>query len=102
MFHIVVDHIDGHDAAHVAATGWVTDHAGAAAGKKDWAMAVLLHVLHDHEHDIVADVQAVGGRVEANIEGDLLLAEKLANFIRVGGLFNVATFGQYVVNVSFH
>ena len=102
MLHIVVDHIDGHHAAHVAASRWVADHPCAAAGQKDRAMAMLLHVLHDHKHDIVTDVQAVGGWVKANIESDLFLSEQLADLICVGGLFNVATFCQHVVNVSFH
>ena len=51
---------------------------------------------------VITDVQAVGGWVKANIEGDLFLSEQLADLICVGGLFNVATFCQHVVNVSFH
>ena len=100
--HVVVDLFDGHDTTHVATAGWVANHPGAATGQENWTVTVLLHVLHDHELNIVAHVQAICGWVKADIESNLLLTKKLTGFIRMGGLFDVATFSQHIIDVSFH
>ena len=48
----------------------VADHAGGAARERDGAMAGQLEPAQDEEADEVAEVEAVGGRVEADVEGE--------------------------------
>ena len=54
----------------------VTDEAGAAASDRDRPMAVPLHPDEHHDAQEVADVQAVGGRVEADVCGDLFTRQQ--------------------------
>ena len=72
--HVVVDLFHGHDATHIATTGWVADHAGATTCQEDWTVTMLLHVLHNHELNIVAHMQTVCGWVKANIERNFFLS----------------------------
>ena len=61
-------------------------------------MARALHVRHGHDRDIVADVQAVGGGVEADVERGRLL-ELLVQLVLKRQLGNESALLEYIENV---
>ncbi len=60
-----------------------------------------LHMGHRHDRDVMADVQGVGGRVEADVEGGRLL-ELLVEILLVGDLRDEAALLEDVKNVLCH
>ena len=95
---VVVNRLDGHHLAHVGLAGRVADHCRAAAHQRNRAMSRALHVRHRHNRDVMPDVEGIGGRIEADVEGGRLF-ELLVQFVFKGGLGNEAAFFQNVKNV---
>ena len=65
----------GHHAAHVRFAGRVADVCCAAAEQHYRPVSRALHMRHGHQRNIVADVQAVRSRIEADIKSDTLLSQ---------------------------
>ena len=59
-------------------------------------MAVLLKQAQDHDADEVADVQAIGGAVEADIGSDRTSAQGRIQRVEVGALMDEATLGGFL------
>ena len=59
-----------------------------------------LEMSHGHDRDVVADVQAVGGGVEAHVEGDGLPVEELPQLLLVGNLLDKAPFLEDIERVG--
>ncbi len=95
-FHIVLDEFRRQHLAHLVLAARVADHARAAAQKDDGTVAGPLHMGHHHEGDEVTHMETVRGRVEADIERDLLFFEEFTHFFFMGQLFQVATFLERV------
>ena len=98
---VVVDGFDGHHLAHVGLAGGVADHRRAAAHQGDGAMARALHVCHCHDRDVVADVQGIGGWVEADVERRRVL-ELFVKLVFKGHLRDKAALFEQVENVLSH
>ena len=49
---------------------WVSDHPGGTAGQRDRMVARELESPQHHQADQVARVEAVGGRIDAVVQGD--------------------------------
>ena len=89
----MVDGFHRHHLAHIASSRGVAHHGGAAAQKGDGSMAGLLHVHHHHNLNKVADMETVRCGVKADIERDFLFFKKLFDFVFMGALFNISSFG---------
>lgn len=98
----MVDEFRGQHLPHLVLAAGVPHHAGAAAQKDDGTVAGPLHMGHDHQGDEVAYVEAVRSGIEADIESDLFFSQQFSDFIRVGHLFQVAPFFQYIQYVHEH
>ena len=72
----------------------VADLGGAAADQRDRPMAGALHQAQQHDADEVADMQAVGGAVEADVGGDALARGQGVEPFEVGGLVEEAALHQ--------
>ena len=70
---VVRDEFRSQHLAHFVLAAGVANHAGAAAKQHDRTVTSSLHMAHHHQRDEVTNMQAVGGRVEANIEGNFFL-----------------------------
>ncbi len=79
----------------------VADEAGSAAHDRDRLVAGELHPAQPEQLDQPAQVQAVGGGVEAAVEDELLGRQQLAE-LGVGGLVDQATPLQLRVDVFRH
>ena len=60
--------------ALLGATARVTDHPRRAAGQGDRHVAEQLESTQQQERHEVADMQALGGRIEARVDGEGTLA----------------------------
>ncbi len=80
-------------AALVLARG-ITDLGGAAADQGDRPVAGALHQAQQHDAHQIADMQAVGGAVEADVGGDRLLGGQRIEAFEVGGLVEEAALHQ--------
>ena len=96
----MLDGLDGHHRAHIGTAGRVADHGGAAADERDRLVACHLHALHQAERHEVTDVQAVCGRVKADVERRLAVVDHLADLFFVRYLRDQAARFQFVV--KFH
>ncbi len=67
---VVVDLLEGQHRPLGPLAAGVADHAGAAAHQHDGRAAEPLQPGERHDRDEVADVERVGGRVEADVAGD--------------------------------
>ena len=94
----MIDILGGEHLAHVALAARIADHAGAAAHQRDGAMARALHVRHGHNRDIMADVQAVGGGVEADVKRGRLL-ELLVQLVLKRDLGDESALLEYIENM---
>ena len=90
------DGLDGQDLPHLGLARRVADPGRAAAHERDGPMAGALQVRHGHQRLQVADVQAVGGRVEADVEGRALPVEELREARLVRALADEAALLQRV------
>ena len=94
--HVVVDVLHRQNLAQVALAGGVADHARAAAHQREGLVAGLLQVGHGHDRNVVADVQAVRGGVEAHVEGHHARIEGLVQLVLKGDLLYKAALFQKV------
>ena len=72
---VVIQFFTRHHPAHIRFAGRVADGGRAAAKEHDGPVPAALHVRHGHEGNIMADVQAVRSRIEADIKSDTLLSQ---------------------------
>ena len=93
--------LHGHHLAHVGLAGGVADHRRAAAHQRDGAVTRALHVRHRHDRDVVADVQGIGGRVEADVERGRVF-ELLVELVFKGHLRDKAALLEQIENVLSH
>ena len=61
------DLLVGHHSAGLVPAGRVADAGGAAAHEHDRFVTMFLHQAHEHDLHQAADVEAVGGEVEADV-----------------------------------
>ena len=80
-------------AALVLARG-IADLAGAAADQRDRPLPGPLQPAQQHDADQVADVQAVGGAVEADVGGEPAVGGERVDRLEVGRLVDEAARGQ--------
>jgi len=66
----VADALGREDLAGLVLAGGVAHHRGAAAQHDDRPVAEALEPGHRHHRQQVAHVQAVGGGIEAGVEGE--------------------------------
>jgi hypothetical protein len=95
---VVLDGLDRQHLTHIAASGGVADHAGAAADQNDRAVAGHLQALHEAQRHKVADVQGVRGRVEADIESGLAVVDHFPDLVLVCDLRDEAARLQFFIN----
>ena len=74
----------------------VADHAGAAADQSDRTVPGLLETLEEAQLLEVADVEAVGGRVEADVEGQSVGIDAARQRLVIGELVDEAAPAQVV------
>ena len=98
---VVVDGFNGHHLAHIGLSGRVANHRGAAAHQRNRTVSRTLHVRHRHDWDVVTDVQGIGGRVEADVEGGRIL-ELFVKLIFKRHLGDKAALLEQVENVLCH
>ena len=83
----------------------IADHRRASPDDRENAVAVPLQVSERHDRDETPRVEAVRGRIEADVAGDALL-EHRADLLLVGDLFDESALLQHVVDAghgrSFH
>ena len=72
----------------------VADLGRAAADQRDRAVAGALHPAQHHDADEVADVQAVGGAVEADVGGQPLPRRERVDRVEIGRLVDEAALCQ--------
>ena len=101
MRNVAVDGLHGHHLAHVGLAGRIADHRRAAAHQRDGAVTRALHVRHRHDRDVVADVQGIGGRVEADVERGRVF-ELLVELVFKGHLRDKAALLEQIENVLSH
>ena len=83
---VMVDVRAGQHLAHVAASGRVADHGGAAADQGDGLVAGHLQSLHQRQRHKMARCQAVGCAVKADIKRGLAGVDHVADLFLVGHL----------------
>ena len=98
---VVLDGLDSHHRAHIGTAGRVADHSGAAADQRDRLVACHLHALHQAERHKVANMQAVRGRIEADVEGCLAVVDHLADLFFVRYLRDQTARFQFVVKLHY-
>ena len=86
--------LDREQIALLALAAGVADHARGPADQGDRPVAGLLEPPQHHQGHEVADVQAVGRRVEANVDGARLLAQQPRQVRVVGGLVDQSAPGS--------
>ena len=84
-----VDLLDREELAALVLARGVADLGGAAAHEDDRAVAGLLHPAQHHHRDQRSDMQAVGGRVVADIGGDDALGGLGVEPFQIGALVDV-------------
>ena len=96
---VVVDGFHCHHFTHISFAGGVTDHACAAAHQTDRTVAAALHVRHCHNGQEVTYMEAVCGRVDADIKCHAAFFKQFFDFIFVCQLFDKASFFQNFVSI---
>jgi len=86
--------------AFLAFSAGVADHAGGAAHQGDGSMARPLKATQHHQRHQMADVQAVGRRVEANVDRPRPLHQKFRQIGVVGRLVDQPPPGKLGDDVS--
>jgi len=97
---VVVDLLEAQELAFLRPAARVADHARAAAGDGNRAVAEALQARERHQWQQRPDVQARRGRVEADIAGHLLAREDVAHAL--GALVNHPPPLELAVHVSRH
>ncbi len=98
--HVGGDLLVGEQLARLVLAGGVADPRGAAAHQHQRPMAVALQQAQDHDLHQAADMQAVGGAVEADIGGDRAGAQRRVQALGVGALEDEAAFGGFVEEIA--
>ncbi len=70
--------------------GWIADLGGASPHQHDWPVAGLLQAAQGHDLHQVADVQAGGRGVEADIGRDRRIEGRRVQALQISGLVDVA------------
>ena len=70
----------------------VADARGRAADQQDRAMAKALQPAHHHQPLQMADMQAVGGGIDAQVNGRAALLQVLAQAVEIGALVDKTAF----------
>ncbi|MOA02672.1 hypothetical protein D3C78_1221360 [compost metagenome] len=96
LVHPAGDHVRGVQLALGGLEARVADHAGGAADEGDRAVAGLLEAAQYQHRYQVAEVEAVGGRVEAAIQGHTFLSQQFVECRRVGLLGDQAASLQFL------
>ena len=94
-----LERFDREQLAFFALAARVADHAGGAADDGDRPMPGLLKPPQDHQRHQMADVQAVGRRIEAGIDRSRLFQQQLRQVRVVGGLVDQSAPGEFGNNV---
>ena len=97
---VVQNGLLSHHFTHIGTAGGVANHAGAAAKQGDGTVSGLLHVRHNHNLNKMANVQAVGGWVKANVKGYLLFAQQVADAF-ICALLDVTALLQNIIYILF-
>jgi len=91
---VVFDLFAGLEVSFGGSAAGVADHAGGAAGEGDGAVTGHLEAAEAEQGDEVADVEGIGGGIEAAIEGDRAVGEAFAQCVEVGAIGQEAAPGQ--------
>ena len=91
----------GHHAAHIRSAGGVADHSRAAADENNGLVARHLQALHKAKRHKMTDVQRIGGRVKADVEGRFAAVYHFFDFFFVGDLSYKASGYQFLINSHF-
>ena len=98
--HVGGDLLVGEQLADLVLAGRIADARGAAAHQHERPMAVPLQQAQDHDLHQAADMQAVGGAVEADIGGDGAGAQRRVQPLGVGALEDEAALGGFVQEIA--
>ena len=93
--HVVLNGFLGHHFPHVGFAGGVADHCRAAADQNDRLVPCHLESLHQAQCHEVSHVQAVCGRVEANVKGCLAGVDQFLDLLFIGHLGDQAPSFQF-------
>ena len=96
---VVLDRFGGHHAAHIGAAAGVAHITGAAANQNHGPVSGHLQALHQAQSHKMAYMQAVGGRVKADIKNCLAVVYQVTNFFFIGHLSNQAAGNQFIINL---
>ena len=94
--HVGGDLLVGEQLARLVLAGGIADPRGAAAHQHQRAMAVALQQAEDHDLHQAADMQTVGGAVEADIGGQRAGAQRRVQPVGVGALEDEAALGGFL------
>ena len=83
---LAAERVEREQVAFLALAAGVADHAGGPAHQRDRPMPGLLKAPQDHQRHQVADVQAVGRRIEADVDRPRLLDQQPRQIRVVGRL----------------
>ena len=86
----------GQHLAHIGTAGGVADHGGAAADEGDGLVACHLQALHQGQGHEMSGGQAVGGAVEADVEGSLAVVDEVDDLL-IGDLGHQTAGFQFFV-----
>ena len=78
---IAIEHFFGQQLAFGFFPRWIADAAGCSTCESDRAMACVLESAERDERHEVADVEGVGGRIEACVESDWAVGETFGQLI---------------------
>ncbi len=98
--HVGGDLLVGEELAGFVLAGRVTDTGGSAAHQHQRPMAVALQQAQDHDLHQAADMQTVGGAVEADIRGDGTGAEGRVESLGIGALEYEAALGGFLKKIA--
>ena len=94
--HVGGDLLVGEELARLVLARRVTDARRAAAHQHQRPMPVALQQAQDHDLHQAANMQAVGGAVEADIRRDRSGTQRRVQPLGIGALEDEAAFGRFV------
>ncbi|OPZ64790.1 MAG: hypothetical protein BWY83_03124 [bacterium ADurb.Bin478] len=100
LFAVGSDRFAREHLAHLALAARIPDHGRAAADDGDGAVAELLHLHHPHHRHEMANVEAVGGGVDADIKSHRPFGEQLLQGFRLGDLLDESAPAQFLICFS--
>ena len=99
---IVINLLPRQHFTHVALARGVADHAGAAAEQGDRVMPVPLHMRHDDHGHKMPDMQAIGRRIKADVEGSSAAVQQLAHLLLIRRLRDQTALLQFIKKRHFY